>query len=104
MVFAKGDIGDSLYIVLEGSVRMHDGSSTLAEVGHDRVFGEMTVLQSAPRTLSATTSMPTRLCRFEQEALYRLIAGQVGIARSMIQIIIERLRQNQAMRAGATGD
>ena len=103
MVFAKGDIGDSLYIVLEGSVRMHDGSATVAEVGHDRVFGEMTVLQSAPRTLSATTTMPTRLFRFEQDALYRLIADQVGIARSMIQIIIERLRQNQAMRAGATG-
>ena len=104
MVFAKGDVGDSLYIVIEGSVRMHDESVTVAEVAHDRVFGEMTVLQSAPRTLSATASMPTRLFRFEQDALYRLIADQVGIARSMIQIIIERLRQNQAMRAGAAGD
>ena len=82
---------------------MHDEAVTVAEVGHNRVFGEMTVLQAAPRTLSATTSMPTRLFRFEQDALYRLIVDQVGIARSMIQIIIERLRQNQAMRAGVVG-
>ncbi len=100
-VFSKGDIGDCLYIVLSGRVRMHEGSRTIAEVGQDRVFGEMTVLQSAPRTASATTSAPTSLLLFDQDTLYQLISEQVELAQSLIRIIIDRLRQNQAMRAGA---
>ena len=100
-VFSKGEVGDAMYVVLDGTVRVHDGDTTIADIGKDGFFGEMTVLQSAPRTFSVTTRGPSRLCRFSQDALYRLIADQVGVARSLIQIIVQRLQQNRAMKGKA---
>ena len=100
-VFSKGEVGDAMYVVLDGTVRVHDGDSTIAEIGKDGFFGEMTVLQAAPRTFSVTTAGRSRLCRFSQDALYRLIADQIGVARSLIQIIVQRLQENRAVKAGS---
>lgn len=98
-VFCKGDLGDSMYVVVRGRVRVHDGDVELAHVGKDQVFGEFTVLHSGRRTASITATEPTRLLRFTQADLYELIADQVSVARSLIQIIVQRLRQNLQTRA-----
>ena len=99
VVFTQGDTGDSLYIVTQGSVRVHDGDVTIVTLGENQVFGEFTVLQSAERTASATASAPTRLLRLAQHDLYELVSEQVLIARSLIQIILRRLEANRASRA-----
>lgn len=97
-VFRKGEVGDSLYVVDEGSVRIEDDGVTVAHLGENAVFGEFTVLQSAPRTASATAAVETRLLRFDQADLFQLIAEQVSVARSMIQLILRRLDENREGR------
>lgn len=103
-VFEAGDPGDSLYIIVEGSVRIHDGPVTLATLTADQVFGEFTVLQSAPRTASATPNEATRLWRFEQADLFDLVSNQVRIARTMIEMILRRLEENRAARERVPDD
>ena len=100
-VFSKGDTGDSMYVIASGRVRIHDGERELAEVGEDHVFGEFTVLHSGPRTASVTATEKTCLLRFTQTDLYDLIADEVSVARSLIQMIIKRLRENIETRKGA---
>lgn len=99
-VFAKGDVGDSMYLVTHGRVRVHDGPTELAQVGEDQVFGEFTVLHSGPRTASVTACEPTRMLCFTQGDLYELIADQVSVARALIQMIVQRLHQNVETRGG----
>jgi HEAT repeat protein len=98
VVFARGDVGDSLYIVTEGSVRVHDGDVTIATLGENQVFGEFTVLQAAERTASVTAGARTRLLRLAQSDLYDLVSERVQTARSLIQIILRRLEANRAAR------
>jgi len=98
-VFSKGDVGDSMYLVTGGSVRVHDGPTELARVGEDQVFGEFTVLHSGPRTASVTACEATRMLRFTQGDLYELIADQVSVARSLIRMIVQRLQENLETRA-----
>lgn len=93
-VFSKGDVGDSMYLVTGGRVRIHDGPTELAQVGEDEVFGEFTVLHSGPRTASVTACEDTRMLRFTQGDLYELIADQVSVARALIRMIVQRLREN----------
>jgi hypothetical protein len=98
-VFSKVDVGDSMYLVTEGRVRIHDGATELAQVGADHVFGEFTVLHSGPRTASVTACEDTRMLRFTQGDLYELIADQVSVARALIRMIVQRLRENVQTRA-----
>ena len=47
-IFEKGDMGASMYIVVEGSVWIHDGDMTLNYLGPRDVFGEMAALDPEP--------------------------------------------------------
>jgi HEAT repeat protein len=101
VVFHKGDIGDCMYLVLDGRVHVHDDLQTLAHLERDQVFGEFTVLHSGKRTASVTAEATTELLRFTQTDLYDLLSDQVVVARTMIRMIVTRLRENQATRAKA---
>jgi len=66
IVFREGDPGDSLYLVGEGSVKLskscRDGQQeTLGFVQSGNFFGEMGLLDGAPRSAMATTAEPTLL-------------------------------------------
>lgn len=99
VVFHKGDVGDCMYLVLDGRVHVHDDLQTLAHLERDQVFGEFTVLHSGKRTASVTAETTTQLLRFTQTDLYELLSDQVVVARTMIRMIVKRLRENQATRA-----
>jgi len=101
VVFHKGDIGDCMYLVLDGRVHIHDGLQTLAHLERDQVFGEFTVLYSGKRTASVTAETPTELLRFTQADLFDLLSEQAVVARTMIRMIVKRLRENRATRANA---
>ena len=42
-----------MYIIVSGRVRVHDGERTINELGEREVFGEMALLDPAPRAASA---------------------------------------------------
>ena len=91
-IFAKGDLGTCMYIIVDGRVRIHDGERTLNELGEGDVFGEMAVLDAAPRMASATALDPTRLFRLDQDALYEVMADRIEVVRGIIGVLSGRLR------------
>jgi NADH dehydrogenase len=60
-IFREGDLGDSLYIVLDGEVEITRGQSdvSLARLGRGECFGEMGLVRQMPR--SATVRTMTRV-------------------------------------------
>ena len=62
------------------------------ELGERDVFGEMAVLDAAPRVASVTAIEETRLFRLEQEPLYDLMAERVEVARGIIAVLLGHLR------------
>ena len=91
-IFQKGDLGTSLYIVAQGSVRVHDGDMTLNYLGQGQVFGEMAVLDAGPRSASATAAEDTLLFRLDQEPFRLLRARSPEIAEGIIHVLSHRLR------------
>ena len=92
-VFAKGDEGDSLYVVAAGQVRVHDGETTLAYLGEGDVFGEMALLDAEPRMASVTAVSATRLLRLEQGAFYELLEERPEVARGIVKVLSQRQRE-----------
>ncbi len=51
-IFEKGDLGDCLYIIEAGRVRVHDGDRILGHLEKHQFFGELSLLDAEPRSAS----------------------------------------------------
>lgn len=91
-IFAKGDVGTAMYIIVAGAVRIHDGEQIFNRLGEREVFGEMALLDAEPRSASVTAEEETLLLRLEQEAFFELMEDHGAIARGIIQVLSQRLR------------
>ena len=91
-IIQKGDPGDSMYIIVEGKVKVHDGDMILDYLGVRDFFGEMAALDPEPRSASVTAVEAARLFRIEQASLYELMQRQPDVARGVIHILCQRLR------------
>lgn len=91
-IFAKGDAGTSMFLIVEGRVRIHDGPHTLTELGSRAVFGEMAVLDPAPRVAAAAAQGDVLLLRLESELLLDLLERRPEIGRGLMRVLIGQLR------------
>jgi HEAT repeat protein len=92
-VFAKGEAGDSMYLIVEGKVRVHDGDRTIVTLAEREVFGELALLDPEPRLASVTTLEDTCLLRLDREAFLELMSGNIEIVRGVLHVLCERLRK-----------
>ena len=91
-LFAAGQMGRSLYIVVEGRVRVHRESKVLAELGAGEFFGEMALLTPEPRMASVTAVTPTTVLRLNRDTFNQLVDEYGDIARGIIAALSQRLR------------
>jgi CRP/FNR family cyclic AMP-dependent transcriptional regulator len=96
VLFHEGEIGDCMYIIRNGEIRIHKGHTTLAVFGENEVFGELSLLDAEKRSASATCLTDSTLFRIDQEPFYELIEARPEVARGFIKILCQRLRaQNE---------
>ena len=96
LIFNEGELGDCMYIIQEGTVKIHKGDTVLAILKDKEVFGELSLLDAEARSASATTNSSCILFRIDQEPFYELIESRPEVARGFIKILCQRLRaQNE---------
>src|SRR5580765_3386744 len=54
VIFKEGDIGNCMYIIFRGTVRIHKKNQTLATFNEKEFFGELSLLDPETRSASAT--------------------------------------------------
>lgn len=92
VLFKEGDVGDCMYIIYRGQVKIHKGNATLAILKENEVFGELSLLDSETRSASATAHTDCFLFKIDQEPFYELLETRTEIARGFIKILCQRLR------------
>ena len=98
VIFAEGELGDRLYIVLSGKVkigrRSPDGRENLLAVfGPSDMFGELSIFDPGPRTSTATTVTEVHAVTMDRTALREWIAKRPEIAEQLLRVIARRLRR-----------
>ena len=92
IIFSEGEPGDAFYLVLDGKVRMHHQEKMVAELGERECFGEMALLDSAPRSATVTTVNDTNLLKIAREEFHEILAEKPEIALGIIKVLSRRLR------------
>ena len=98
MIFRAGDIGDALYIVRSGEVELSVRDTTgekivLAVVDKNEVFGELSMLDSRPRSATATGLTDCELLLLDRDDLLLLFKKQPDAALNMLAAISSMLRK-----------
>jgi hypothetical protein len=98
-IFAKGDLGDSMYIIYTGSVGIYDGKKQLALFDKGEIFGELALLDTEPRSASTVAETDILVFRIDQEDFFELMEERDEILRNVLRILCQRIRmQNEKMR------
>jgi hypothetical protein len=92
VIFEKGEIGDCMYIIYSGKVKIHDGKSVLAVFEQGNFFGDLAMLDSEPRSASVTAESEIVLLRLDQEAIYELMNDRIEVAQGIIRTLCKRIR------------
>jgi CRP-like cAMP-binding protein len=91
-LFSKGDVGNCMYFIYKGKVRIHDGNYTLAVLEDNEIVGELSVLDAERRSASATTLEETVLLKLEQEPFYEIMMNNAEVLRGILKTLCKRLR------------
>jgi CRP-like cAMP-binding protein len=104
-IFAEGSIGDGLYFVLSGRVRVTKrlgggGQKDLASLGAGDCFGEMALLDAVARSAGAYASGTAELLRLKRDNLKSWLSADPNLAMQffaeLVQIQSRRLRRTSA--------
>lgn len=98
VIFHAGDPADSVFVVARGKVKIVVTSSDgkefiLATLGAGQVFGEMALLDPAPRSASVITETVVELLVLQHEEFHRLLESSPGISRKLLTIMSRRIRK-----------
>ena len=91
-IFAEGEAGDALYLVLDGKVRVHQQDRVIAELGERECFGEMAILDASPRSATVTAVKDTNLLKISREDFQEIMSEKPEIALGIIKVLTRRLR------------
>ena len=92
-VVSEGEDGDEMFIVLTGRVRVHSGDSTLVELSPGQHFGEMALVDRAPRSASVSSAEPSKLMVVRRRAFFDLIRKDHDVAVKLLWAFLGVLNQ-----------
>jgi signal transduction histidine kinase len=97
VIFSAGDPGDGFYVVESGQVRIsavvgNNEPRVLATIGPGDFFGEMAVVDDAPRSATATADTATRAFFLGRDKLLHLLERRPQLALNIIREFSGRMR------------
>lgn len=101
-IFKHGEPGDKLYVILDGRVRISRdvpgmGEEALAILGPGAVFGEMALIDAAPRSADAKVHERCKLLALPKDAFEDLLFLHKDLAYevlwSFVRMLTSRLRE-----------
>jgi len=92
-VITKGDAGSTMYFIISGKVRVHDGEVIMAYLGEGEIFGEMAVLDQDVRSASVTSESDVILLSLERKALFDAISASPESFQSILHAVLQRERR-----------
>lgn len=97
-LFREGEVGECAYLLKSGAVEISTGVGAerrvLGRVGVGELIGEMSIMDAAPRSATATVAADSELCVIRRDQFLERLARLDPAMRYVIGLMSERYRHN----------
>jgi CRP-like cAMP-binding protein len=93
VIYKEDEIPDSMYVVVEGKVRLTRGEKELMLAGNMEAFGTWALFDDEPRVATATALETSQILRLDKEEFIDLLADHVAITQSIMKTLTKKLRK-----------
>jgi len=102
IVFEEGSPGQEMYVIVSGAVKVattkQGREMLLARMGPGEFFGEMALVDAAPRSGTATADEDgTRLVELDLDKFLYLVQQQPAFALRIMHTLCQRVRRRDAL-------
>lgn len=95
-VFHEGDTGEEMFGIVQGTVELRAGGKVIRTLGPDDVFGEMAIVDRAPRSATATAATDCVLAVIDRRRFLFLVQETPMFALQVMSSMASRLRGDAA--------
>lgn len=99
IVFHQGDVGDALYVVASGIIKLHvvspaGNEMVVATLRPPDAFGELALIDDGPRSATATALEPTRLVAIRRETFLALLSEHPLLMEALLKVVGSLVRSS----------
>ena len=99
-IFLKGDLGNCMYVLLKGQVEIRlDDGRVVDIVREGGMFGEMGLVENAPRAATAVAATDGALLSIDEEHFIELVQEQPFFAIKVVRQVAARVRYANSLAA-----
>jgi len=91
-LFAEGDFGDAMYLIVDGRVTVIQSGNVLADLGSKDFFGELALFDDDRRSAAVVTKTAVRLLRLGRNDVLSLMEESPAVAIEICRSLARRLR------------
>jgi signal transduction histidine kinase len=95
-LFDKGAVSDAMYVVVDGSIRIHDDDYTFTHIEPPECFGEYALFHDSPRTASATARVKTTLFKIDRALFASELRENNAFLRGLLHATLRRIIEKDA--------
>lgn len=99
-IATEGEPGDTFYVITEGRARVRHGDRTVARLGVDDFFGEVSLIDGGPRTASVEAQEDVRALSLHRAEFRRMLEQEPAVVVRILSELAMRLRQAERPLAG----
>ena len=92
----EGETGHEFFVILDGTARVTRRGKRVATIGAGNAFGELALLDKAPRNATVIAETPMELVVLGQREFAGIIDEVPGFARKLLAGMAKRLRDSDA--------
>jgi CRP/FNR family transcriptional regulator, cyclic AMP receptor protein len=92
VIFKEGDEADQLFAIKSGEIAIQLGNRTLAELSANSIFGEMALIDDAPRSATAVAKTDVELVPISEKQFLFLVSQTPFFALKVMRVLARRLR------------
>jgi len=91
-LFNKGDQEHAMFIIVDGSVQVHDNEYIFTTLNNKQFFGEYSLVDSSVRSATVTAARDSKLLELDQKSFDDVIEKKPEVWKNILIALIKRLR------------
>ena len=92
LIFREGDPASEMYVIETGEVGIESGNRLLDRLGSRSIFGEMALVDGAPRSATAKALTEVTLVPVSEKQFLFLVSQTPYFALNVMRVLASRLR------------